>query len=42
MVLNDYNIVNKINRGTMLVNKTLNVIPHKPDFNNYVCLQNTS
>lgn len=35
---NDYNIVKKINKGTIMDNKALNVIPHKPDFDNYVYL----
>lgn len=34
----DHNIINKINRGTILVDKALNVIPHKEDLKNmYAC-----
>ena len=39
MVSNDYNTVNKMNRGTILLKKARNVIPRKQDFNDYVCVQ---
>lgn len=37
---NDYNIIKKINRSTILHNKALNVFPYKQDFDNYVYSQN--
>lgn len=35
---NDYNIIEKINRDTIPYNKTLNVFPHKQDFDN-LCIR---